>query len=103
MAFLLFPGKNYGAIWISKSSRAAGLIWKLFLAGGRRGLVPGRHPQLRPPVLSGGMLENRIPGGPRDVCTLPGLGESPGVFFGAGWVEGKGKEDINLGKRSGML
>lgn len=90
MAFLLFPSKNYGAIWISKSSRAAGLIWKLFLAGGRRGLVPGRHPQLRPPVLSAGMLENRIPGGPWDVCTLPGLGESRGwVLALGGW---KGRE-----------
>lgn len=32
-----------------------------------------------------------------------GLGRKLGVVFGAEWVEGKGKEDVNLGKRSGVL
>lgn len=32
-----------------------------------------------------------------------GLGRKLGVVFGVEWVEGKGKEDVNLGKRSGVL
>lgn len=31
------------------------------------------------------------------------VGRKMGVAFGAGWAEGKGKEDVNLGKRSGVL
>lgn len=30
-------------------------------------------------------------------------GRKEGAAFGAGRAEGKGKEDVNLGKRSGML
>lgn len=75
-----------------KEQPGSWLNWKLFLAEGRRGLVPGRHPQLCPPVLSVGMLENRIPGGPRGMSAWSRAWESArGVFWR--WVggrEGKG-------------
>lgn len=90
MAFLLFPSKNYRAIWISKSSRAAGLIeavpcWR----------KEGACAQRTPPALSScavrGDAGEPHPGWDlRDVCTQPGLGESWGWFLVlSGW---KGRE-----------
>lgn len=65
--------------------------------------MPDRHPRLCPPVLSMGMLENHIPTGPGGCLHTAGLGSIPGVVPRVGWVERKAEEDVNLGKRSGML
>lgn len=98
--FLLFPQQELRTIWISK---AAALIGSCSLQWGRRGLLPGRHPQLCPPVLPVVMLESHIPAGPWGLSAHSWAREHPRGGPRVGWVEGKGEEDVNLEKRSGML
>lgn len=102
-AFLLFPSENYRAIWISKSSRAAGLIGSCSLLEEGGGSCPADAPSsvLRCCPWGCGGTASRV--GLGGCLRAAGLGRKLGVFFGAEWVEGKGKEDVNLGKRSGVL
>lgn len=103
MAFLFFPSKNYGAIWISKSSRAAGLTGSCSLQKEGGGSCPTDTPSFVLPCCWWGCWKTASRLGLGGCLHTAGLRRKLGVVFSAWWVERKGKEDVNLGKRSGML
>lgn len=89
MAFLLFPSKNYGAIWISKSSKAAGLIGSCSLQKEGGGLCPTDTRSFVLPCHPWGCWRTASRLGLGGCLREAGLGRKAGVVFGAGWVEGK--------------
>lgn len=82
------PQQEFWTIWIPK---AAASIGKTPCSGKGRGPCLTDTPSFVLPCWG----TTSQPG--------PGLGSIPGVLLGVGWVEGKGEEDVNLGKRSGVL
>lgn len=79
------PQQELWTIWISK---AAALIGSCSLQWEKRGLVPDRHPQLCPPVLSMVIPGNHIPAGPWGMFAHSWAWEHPGGGSQS-WVGGR--------------